>query len=285
MAEPAITTTRICSKCGIEKPVDDANYGFYTDKGVRRRMPRCKDCVNAKTRAAREANPERAKGYDRRNYSRNKSAGSDYQKRKAARSDPVKRNEMLKAWRAANPDKQRAIWQRDYEKNKGKHAARVLEWARQKRKSDPEFRQKHLDRNREWRAQNKAWQRAQSRKRRLLLKDDPAFKIMASVRARVGRALKGAPKNEKTANLIGAPIEVVRAHIENLFQAGMTWDNWGRGWHGAQEWHLDHIQPLASFDLTDPEQLARACHYTNLQPLWAVENLKKGALVWADQPE
>lgn len=50
----------------------------------------------------------------------------------------------------------------------------------------------------------------------------------------------------------------------------MSWDNWG-------EWHLDHIQPLASFDLTDREQFLQATNYTNYQPLWALENIRKGA--------
>lgn len=127
MAEPSIITSKVCSKCGIEKPVDDAHYGFYTDKGVRRRRAQCKECVNAKTKAFRHADPDRAKEYDRRNYERNKQAGSDYQKRKAARVDPEKRRQALNEWRRNNPDKQRALWQRDYAKNKEKHSARVLE--------------------------------------------------------------------------------------------------------------------------------------------------------------
>lgn len=73
---------------------------------------------------------------------------------------------------------------------------------------------------------------------------------------------------------LGCTIEELKAHLESLFKPGMTWDNWG---HTGDVWHLDHIIPLASFDLTDPEQVKLACHYTNLQPLWATENLQKGA--------
>ena len=66
----------------------------------------------------------------------------------------------------------------------------------------------------------------------------------------------------------------LRDYLESKFQPGMTWDNWT-----TNGWHIDHIKPLASFDLTDREQFLRACHYTNLQPLWAIDNLKKGSKV------
>lgn len=67
---------------------------------------------------------------------------------------------------------------------------------------------------------------------------------------------------------LGISIEEFRSYIEGKFQPGMSWDNYGK-------WHLDHIQPLKLFDLTDEAQAMRACHYTNLQPLWALDNQKK----------
>jgi hypothetical protein len=51
----------------------------------------------------------------------------------------------------------------------------------------------------------------------------------------------------------------------------MTWENYGR-----KGWHIDHKKPISCFDLNDQEQLKEACHYTNLQPMWAIENIKKG---------
>jgi hypothetical protein len=79
-------------------------------------------------------------------------------------------------------------------------------------------------------------------------------------------------KNYKTEELLGTTVEHAKKHLESLFKPGMTWEN-----HGVYGWHIDHIKPCASFDLTDFEQQKQCCHYTNLQPLWAKENMSKGA--------
>ena len=71
--------------------------------------------------------------------------------------------------------------------------------------------------------------------------------------------------------LLGADVDFVKKYLQNKFLKGMTWDNWSR-----DGWHIDHIIPLSSFDLTKIEEQKKAFHYTNLQPLWAVDNLKKG---------
>jgi hypothetical protein len=68
---------------------------------------------------------------------------------------------------------------------------------------------------------------------------------------------------------LGCSIAELRLHLESQFQPGMSWNN-----HG--EWHIDHIRPLAKFNLACPLQLERACHFSNLQPLWAKDNIVKG---------
>lgn len=84
--------------------------------------------------------------------------------------------------------------------------------------------------------------------------------------------LKGGAAVAKSIYYLGCSIEHARAHIERQFELGMTWEN-----HGVLTWHIDHIRPLASFDLSKQEDVARATHYTNLRPVWASENLSKGA--------
>jgi hypothetical protein len=61
-------------------------------------------------------------------------------------------------------------------------------------------------------------------------------------------------------------------HLEKQFTEGMSWDNWGKG---KDCWNIDHIKPLASFDMLDEDDLKECWHYTNLQPLWEMENLQK----------
>ena len=78
----------------------------------------------------------------------------------------------------------------------------------------------------------------------------------------------GGTVGRRSRELTGADIETVKAHLEKQFADGMSWDNRGA-------WHVDHIRPCASFDLTDPEQQRQCFHYTNLQPLWAEDNLRK----------
>jgi hypothetical protein len=105
--------------------------------------------------------------------------------------------------------------------------------------------------------------------------NDPQFRILCTLRNRVNKALDHKTKKAyKTNELLGCDIDELEIHLEKQFKEGMTWENYGRS-----TWHIDHIIPCASFDLTDPEQQKKCFHYTNLQPLWAKENMSKGAKI------
>lgn len=105
---------------------------------------------------------------------------------------------------------------------------------------------------------------------------DVHFRLGMILRGRLLNAIKRqqATKTfQSHVRLLGCTIDQARKHIESQFEPWMTWEN-----HGFRSWHIDHIKPLSAFDLTDPEQVAEACHYTNLQPLDWQENLSKGGV-------
>jgi hypothetical protein len=95
-------------------------------------------------------------------------------------------------------------------------------------------------------------------------------RIRGAIKAALQRG--NSEKKSKTEAYLGCTITEARAHIEALFQEGMSWKAKDRAL-----WHIDHIRPVASFDKGSPSWMFEANHYTNLQPLWAVDNLKKGA--------
>lgn len=118
---------------------------------------------------------------------------------------------------------------------------------------------------RKWRVNNPA--KAQASRRRSVAKNIN-LRLSIRLRSRLYDAFKGIRKSTHTMELLGCSIKELKQHLESQFQLGMTWDNYGK-------WHLDHIRPLASFDLAQPSQQRLACHWTNLQPLWAIDNLRK----------
>lgn len=116
----------------------------------------------------------------------------------------------------------------------------------------------------------KRYQRQYIKRRR---QTDVNFYLKDRLRSRLSKALN---RNQKTGSAVkdlGCTISELKKHLESRFQPGMTWDNRGK------KWHIDHIIPLVRFNLQDRQQLLIACHYTNLQPLWARDNMSKGKSV------
>lgn len=106
--------------------------------------------------------------------------------------------------------------------------------------------------------------------RRYRKQNDINYRILSNLRNRVYCALVRGYKAKTTLELLGCTIEQLRVHLESQFTEGMTWDNYGK-------WHIDHIKPCASFDLTNKKEQLECFHYTNLQPLWARDNILKGS--------
>lgn len=99
---------------------------------------------------------------------------------------------------------------------------------------------------------------------------DPSYRILCALRSRVGSAVVCDRKSALATKLVGCDIGFLRRWIEAKWKPGMTWEN-----HGVNGWHIDHIMPCASFDLSDPQQQRICFRWTNLQPLWAHENRQK----------
>jgi hypothetical protein len=143
-----------------------------------------------------------------------------------------------------------------------------------------------LETSRRWRARHpekrkqvaRDWGRRNSKqlvkKRLQRYKTDPLFNLVVKMRRRLWMAMKTAKANKKdsTIKIIGCSYNELKAHIEARFTDGMSWDLVTAG-----QIHFDHVKPLAAFNITDPDQLRAAFHYSNLAPEWAGKNYSKNS--------
>ena len=171
--------------------------------------------------------------------------------------------EYMKHFRKENAEKISAYNKEYAQKNKEainkKRKARLIEKKEQISEATKAWKEKNKDYIRKY-------NREYSSKR---YKSDPIYKLKINQRTRTRAVLKSS-KFAKTHELLGCSFDELKIHIESLFIDGMNWDNMG-------EWHIDHIMPLAAFNLNLLEAQKIAFNYKNLQPLWAIDNLKKGA--------
>jgi len=176
-------------------------------------------------------------------------------------------------------DKQR----KHYKENKTKILQEQKIYNKSRKEELAKYQSTYWQKNKEeLKAYRTAWRKANWETRKQQHQErydnDPCYKILFNTRTRIRSLLKKSNgiKDCATLDLLGGDLEQAKKHIESLFQEGMNWNN-----HGMYGWHIDHIKPCVSFDLTNPEELKKCFHYTNLQPLWATDNLSKGT---SDQP-
>lgn len=150
-------------------------------------------------------------------------------------------------WRKANPESSRAIALRHLRSDKRK-------------KTLNNWREKNIEKVREY---NRAYES--------MRRKNPIYKLNKNIARLMRSSLKG-KKGKTWRELVGYTIEELKSHLEKQFKDGMTWENYG-------QWHVDHIRPIASFTITSPDCADfKVCWaLSNLQPLWAKENLTKGA--------
>lgn len=102
-----------------------------------------------------------------------------------------------------------------------------------------------------------------------LRKNNQSYKLYKSLQTLLSNTMSGRTKKCKTFKYIGCSVVELKSHLENQFKDGMSWENYGK-------WHIDHITPRSHFDHNNESEIFKCWHYTNLQPLWASENIKKG---------
>ena len=167
----------------------------------------------------------------------------------------TQRKEYMKQWRAENPEYMKRWRLKNIEHINKREKEYRLKNKKQKAKYDKEYRVNNRERL-------NAYRRKKER-------NDLSFKLSCKLRCRMYQALKGISKSASTMELIGCTIEELRRHLESKFEPWMTWANYGL-------WDIDHIKACATFNLTYPEQQRECFHWSNLQPLEAVVNIKKG---------
>jgi hypothetical protein len=220
----------------------------------------------------------------------------------------------MREWRKKNPDKVRAINKRFQSSEKGKAAER-RRWKNPKRiEAQKRYRAKYrtgeackaarrrYKKGASGRAAELRYKRGKSGKaahERFIkrIRNDPNrlakyratsarcvrnqrqrdmnFRLRSGLRTLLRQSLKAqrSRKTNSVIKLLGCSIDSFKIHLESLWQPNMSWQNYGRG---QGQWSLDHIIPLALFDLTKLEHQERAFHFSNCQPMWHVENIRKG---------
>lgn len=175
-----------------------------------------------------------------------------------------------KLYRMANPEKFALYSKRWRERNREK-SRQVVRESSKKRRSIPEIREKMNNSCAKWHQENpeygREYRREWTKKRSI---EYPLFRLKRNLSGVVRHAFKskGIKKKSKCFSLVGCVGEKLKLYIEKKFEPGMTWDNYGK------EWHIDHGIPLSW--AKNEFELKSFCHFTNLSPMWASENIKKG---------
>lgn len=234
--------TKICTKCDKDLTLD-----MFSSYGVKRAglLSDCKACERKYRRKYYEENKDKYKEASHKYYEENK--------------DRIKQ--------------QRHGY---YEKNKESFMFRAYRWNKEHKGESKEYHKTYYKENKsKIKEQSKANHGGDYYTNKW--KTDINYRLSQLLRSRIRYALKGKAKSRTTMELLGCSIEDLKAWLEDWFKEqennGMFWDNYGKG---EGKWNVDHIIPCSKFELQYSEEQEICFHFTNLQPLWAHDNISKG---------
>lgn len=268
--EQQITKDKKCTKCKTVKPLSEFGKRKTIKSGF---ISICKKCGNEYLRS------------NRKKSEKYKQWVKEYQK-----SSKFKSYRVSSQWKEYSKN-----YLREYNKLYGK-TEKAKAYKKQYKKSEKykkqqrEYRKRYYERTgrersmtEERKSRQKEYrqtERAKATRKNYHEKKygkDIKFTLATLIRKRMNTALKRNYKSGSAVRDLGCSVEELKIHLEKQFQEGMTWDNHGRiDRKNPKVWNIDHIKPLSKFDLTNREQFLQAVHYTNLQPLWAHDNISKG---------
>lgn len=243
--------TKVCSKCGVEKPLID--YHYRKDNAKYRN-----ECIMCERKVKK------------RHYDENSEDIISYQKQYRI-ENLEKISEQKKQYRKMNIENIKNAQKKYYIENIDK----IKRYRIENRGVMNEKRRKYCNLNRDRISKNRKQYLIANREKIREYRNDPEIKIKYRLRSRIRCAVRRqyGKKSYKSIDLLGCSIDYFKQWIQSKFLPGMTWEN-------ISKWHIDHIIPCAAFDLTKPEEQLKCFHYTNLQPLWAYDNMSKSDKVY-----
>ena len=232
-------TYKRCSKCGVEKPHIEFNKHSSCKDGIR---PDCKECV------------------------------SKYKKIHRAKNKVILAKKSLE-YREKNVDKLKEVSRLYYVENKVVISAKAKVYREENKGRTKESNRLYRERSPEEVSKyREEYKLTRNEDRRNRYRGSALYNMECRIRSRISGVTRNEKykKSSRTCEIVGCSWKELIDYLEIQFVDGMGWEN-------RSEWHIDHIIPLSS--AANEEELIKLCHYTNLQPLWAADNLSKGSKI------
>ena len=256
---------KVCSKCYEEKEVCEFGKKLTNKDGL---QSRCKECRKIETKEYFNKYPDRNKEIWKKNK---ETLTKNYKKWYEKNTD------YSKNWRLKNKEKINSQKKECYLLNIEKEKERQKEWRLNNSKIVKHYQQEYYKKNKESLNELKRKKRQENLEEYRRLERDrfeksPHLKLIRNYRTRIKNYMKfnKVSIGTGTLELVGLSSQELKNYLESKFVDGMCWDN-----YGLYGWHIDHVIPLSS--AKNDDRLKELCHYTNLQPLWAFDNLSKGS--------